>query len=154
MRTVALTFFALALAACGSSTKDRHRPPGESILDDLVAPAHDGRWQASVIGANGGLLSGYVVVTALAAEGEQVDPKASDLFDQGNRSADPDDALDLYRQAMEIAGDHPAIYNNRGVQLLRMGLRDAARGAFRKAIIFAPGFQPAEDNLDRILRHL
>ncbi len=65
-------------------------------------------------------------------------------------TGEPGRSLEAFGRALALEPGNPAAWNNRGVALLALGQRDAARQDFENALKRDPCFDPAYENLAKL----
>ncbi len=127
-----------------------------ALIGGIIGHQSGHKWQGAAIGAGVGALAGYIVGTELGAQGDlrhQNSPehkKAQQIFHRANRTENPREAIELYKQAVAIDPLHPEPYNNMGLVYLKLGDREMAKINFKQALAVDPSFRPAQDNLARL----
>ncbi len=121
-----------------------------SLWTDAVAKApHKARPLLQLARATGGQPG-----LDLLAQAKTITPQDPDIPTEEGRIdltiRKPQDALTAFGRALALDPGNAAAYNNRGVALLMMGQREAARADFNRALQIDPGQPDARMNLSRL----
>lgn len=144
---LALTASAHAQTSAAPSGNGAVQPPAATAPDGPVLGKAE---EAAVELARGNVAQAIAALTeALKDTGLANDRRASLLNDRAvayTKDGQPRLALEDFNRAVQLFGEYPAAYNNRGNLLVELGQYNEAIKDYDRAVLLAPGYAAAYSN--------